>query len=47
MLEGNVAVASFPIENPGHGDWWLLAYTLILCHVLYLEITTWHKIKES
>ena len=47
MLEGKLAVASFPIEKLCHGDWWLLAYTLILCHVLYFEISTWHKIKEK
>ena len=47
MLEGKLAVASFPIEKPWHGDWWLLAYTLIFYHVIYLEISTWHKIKES
>ena len=47
MLEGKLAVASFTIENPRHGDWWLLAYTLILCHVLYFEISTWQKIKEK
>ena len=47
MLEGKLAVASFPIEKLWHGDWWLLAYTLIFYHVIYLKINTWHKIKES
>ena len=47
MLKGKLAVASFPIQKLWHGDLWLLAYTLILCHVLYFEISTWHKIKES
>ena len=47
MLEGKLAVASFAVEKPNHGNWWLLAYTLSLCHVLYLERSTWNKIKES
>ena len=47
MLEGKLAVVSFPIDNTIHGDWWLLAYTLSLFHVMYFEISTWKKIKES
>ena len=46
MLKGKLAVA-FQQKNHVCGNWWLLAYTLSLSHVLYFEIITWKKIKET